>query len=105
MEILFKDNSYVFYIEHDILLEYNNLEFFRDEDLINVPHLKDVPPLFSAYSPENNTKHYVYYRHNGREIVRNYHDKNFHFVSFIFEDDIIDYTEYNINKILNEDII
>lgn len=103
MKILFKDNKFVYYILNNEL-ERNTLSAFNDNMLINIQHLDNVAPLYTKVSKATRYRYNVYYIHNELEILGFFND-TYYSINTVDEDDTIDYTEANINKLLNGDII
>lgn len=102
MEILFKCDDYVYYINCDKIIRIPLDECPHFGEISNIKHLNDCQPickLIGNYKYE----HDVYYIHNETVIIKSILDD--FIITTLYLNDKLDYTELNINKILNEDII
>ena len=98
MEILFKSNDKVFFIEHDRLDDWSFIyRIDIDIDTTNIPHLENQPIIYHIYIDGTNYKHIpIYYEHKGSVICK----YNSRFAIISTYDTIKDYTEVNIKKLV-----
>ena len=101
MKILFKSDERIFFIEYDEL--YWNFIIMIDVNLNDIIHIKESPIIYHLI--DNNHKYPVYYEYKDRYIIfddiLNYY-KMIYDISDVYQKD---YTQVNINKILNGNII
>lgn len=108
MKILFKSDEILFYIEDDILdaLYLNNIYTYLYKlkiDISKIPNIETQPILYHIHKG-NSIKFPVYYEYKNRAIIKYINDGDI-FSIITLEDKDKDYTQVNINKILNENII
>lgn len=102
MEILFKSNSKLFIIQN------NKLVIKKIEDinqLDNVPYILDQPIIYNAdlKGKHINGRFDVYYELKDEALCYQRKIKGYYIINK--SKLIVDYTQVNINKILDEDII
>lgn len=101
MEILFKCDFCIYY-KNDISLYKRNLENYIG-DLSNITHLENCPQICTII--DNTGREFeVYYILNKENIIVKISDGTF-IITILFDDDTIDYTKVNINKLINGNII
>lgn len=99
MEILFREDSYFYYIYNDrICVE--RLTDKMPESYFNVPHLDDTEPLYHYVDNEVDYHYPVYYEHNNRIITKH----GYYGTKSINESFVKDYTLVNL-KLLEDDTI
>ena len=120
MKILFKSDTQYFYLNKENTICYTHIKTYGGYDVPNdLKHINTLPIITHLYY--NNVKHEVYYIHNGRIIIKasdvrhTFNMDNNGIAYNIMRDDFflgpilneykLDYTEVNINKILNGNII
>lgn len=100
MEILFKSNNKIFFIEVDEL-DWNYIEVIGGK-FNNVPHINELPILYHII--DNTFKYPVYYEYKNRALIKSING-NDAFDVITFEEKDKDYTQVNINNIINGNII
>lgn len=103
MDILFKCDDYVYYINCDKIISIPLDECPHFDEISNIKHLKDCQPICKLIE-KNGYTFDAYYIHNNDNIILKSIYRGF-FINKIFDDDKLDYTEVNINKLKDENII
>lgn len=101
MEILFKCDFYIYYKNDTSLYK----RYYKNDsgDLSNITHIENCPQICSII--DNSGREYeVYYFLNKENIITKVSD-GFFTITGLFDDDTIDYTKVNINKLLNGNIM
>lgn len=98
MEILFRGDYNIYYLENG-KIKMGKLY----PDMMNIQHLDQVKPLFNIKT-KHNKLYKVMYRYGDFEILYSFND-GYYFISKIDNNDIIDYTESNIEKLKENNII
>lgn len=99
MEILFRGNYYIYYLENGEI----KMGKLKYPEMMNIQHLDQVKPLFNIKTKYNEL-YKVMYRHGEFEILYSI-DEGYYFARKIDNNDIIDYTESNIEKLKENNII
>lgn len=119
MKILFKSDTQYFYLNKENIMCYTHIKTYNGYVPNDLKHINTLPIIAHMYY--NNIKHEVYYIHNGRfiikasDVIHTYGMDIYGAKYNIIRDDFflgpilneykLDYTELNIDKLLNGNII
>lgn len=98
MEIVFRDNIWIYYIDSEELRTSFVTDISESIDLDSIPHLYDAEVLYHYVDILNNRRYIVYYEYNGKIITSL--TGMFHYMLDINKNYRKDYTLNNI-KLLN----
>lgn len=104
MEILFKDDEMYFFIDDEGRIDYLPVSGIDSRLLSDIQHLDDMEPIYHIISSNGRHRYSVYYVFNEQEVIF-CNESQLYLCGFVEESDTIDYTEVNINKLLNGNII